>query len=342
MRVCVAIEDGIETLRGVAPSEPILSEAASRIMLTDKFSLLSALSLVLSGYCINRGDRGELVVASFFTWARDQVVKSIPLTQLQGRLCPYFSVTELFQHLFTESEYNMMLDSEPSLHHPDDPPQSFGTVFRNAVMHFNHFVKPQEQGVLARPYLLHFIARGAAALGANCQPGLDAVYPFLYGTTGLDIDKVGFIIVQVKNRSTKSGPGDLDDMFSKMDPFDCKLIKDRHKKDGRFPIPIIRIVFLLSGNGNSLEQHTYTPSKNCKPCFTSYDYVCSGVGADILLPTKGASLEWQQMVDKVDDWSSLYDVDDPDVLRSQLPASAKHEGHFTSWSDGVSLFEDSD
>ena len=47
MRVCVAIEGGIETLCGVAPSEPILSEVVSRIMLMDKFSLHSALSLVL-------------------------------------------------------------------------------------------------------------------------------------------------------------------------------------------------------------------------------------------------------------------------------------------------------
>ena len=97
MRVCMAVEDGIETLRGVAPSEPILSEAASRIMSTDRFSLLSALSLVLSGYFINRGDRGELVVAFFFTWARDQVVKSIHNIDLHRRLCPYFTVHRAFR-----------------------------------------------------------------------------------------------------------------------------------------------------------------------------------------------------------------------------------------------------
>jgi hypothetical protein len=47
MHVCVAIEDGIKTLHDVASSEPILSEAASCIMLMDKFSLHSALLLVL-------------------------------------------------------------------------------------------------------------------------------------------------------------------------------------------------------------------------------------------------------------------------------------------------------
>ena len=68
MRVCVAIEDNIESLRGIASSEPILSEAASRIMLSPlfSFSLSYALSLVLGGYCVNQGERGELIVSSFF------------------------------------------------------------------------------------------------------------------------------------------------------------------------------------------------------------------------------------------------------------------------------------
>jgi hypothetical protein len=53
-------------------------------------------------------------------------------------------------------------------------------VFDKALMHFNHFIKPQEQSILARCYFPAFIARGAAALGANCQPGIDAVYLYLY------------------------------------------------------------------------------------------------------------------------------------------------------------------
>jgi hypothetical protein len=293
MRVCVAIEDGIETLRGIASSEPILSEAASRIMRSPKFCLLTALSKVLSGYCINRGDRGELVVAAFFAWARDKVAGGIkPLPP--PRLCPLFSVTDLFQHLFTESKCNIMFDSKPSLRHPDDPSLPFKTVFKKAMMHFNHLIKPQEQGVLALPYLLHFIARGAAALGANGQPGFDAVYPFMYNTTDLDINKLGFIIVQVRNRSAKTKS--LDDTFKKMDPFDCNLIKSTHKKGGRFPIPIIRIVFLLSGNGDSFEQHTYTLDETHKnSCFTSYDFVCSGVDPNILLPVAETSRKWKEL-----------------------------------------------
>jgi hypothetical protein len=78
MRICVAfISKG--NIGGIASSEPILSEAASRIMLTKKFSLPGALLQVLTWYGISPSDRGEIIVASFFTWARDQVVKNKPL-----------------------------------------------------------------------------------------------------------------------------------------------------------------------------------------------------------------------------------------------------------------------
>ena len=334
MRVCVAIEDQIRTLRGVPFSEPILSEAASRIMMSTDFSLPYALWLVLSGkYCINKEDCGELIVASFFTWARDQVVKNSP--PLPGQLCPYFSVIDLFRHLLTDS--TSMLDDEPSLCHPDDPPQSFGTVFKNAMMHFNHLVRPQDENTLTRPYLLNIMTRGAAALGANFQPDFDpdhsitAVYPYLYGGTDLDINKVGFIIVKVKNDSTAYEAGSLDELFTKMDPFDCNLINDKDKEDGRFRIPIIRIIFLLSGNGNSFKRHTYTPgAAGKKPPFTSYDYVCSGVDDNFLAPTKGAVSMWQVLLDKRDDWASDGE-DEANEYRPLIDALMPMSGKVTSW-----------
>ena len=232
-----------------------------------------------------------------------------------------------------------MLDNKPSLCHTKDKPRPFGEVFKNAMMHFNHLIKPQEKKTLARPYLLHFMARGAAALGANCQPGFDAVYPYLYGGKDLDINKVGFIIVQVKNDSNSYSSSALNELFSKMDPFSSGLINDKDKENGRFPIPIIRVVFLLSGNGNSFKQHMGPGASRRRPLFTSYDYVCSGVDENILGPTREWPSRWQALINKWDDWSSFYDVEVPGVLRSQLPGSASHDEHYTSWSSGVSLFE---
>ncbi|KAH9169720.1 hypothetical protein EDB89DRAFT_2072715 [Lactarius sanguifluus] len=100
-------------------------------------------------------------------------------------------------------------------------------------MHFNHFIKPQEQKLLAQPYLLTFMSHSTAALGANCQPGVDAVYPYLYGGTDLN----------VKKNDTSSDEAQAK-IFWKMDSFDCGLLT---RPDFYFPIPIIRIDFALSG-----------------------------------------------------------------------------------------------
>ncbi|KAH9014063.1 hypothetical protein EDB84DRAFT_1277877 [Lactarius hengduanensis] len=248
MRVCLAVGSGIESLRGVASSEPILSEASSRIM-SDKginFNLPLALSKVLSGFCINQGACGELLVAAFFMWARDKVMYSErelrrPITTM---LCRHFTVKELFDSLFLGPSLDTIQKSLPSLCHRDDSPLPFEDVFKEAHMHFNHFIKPYERKIVSHQYLVRFMARGAAALGANCQPGFDAVYPYLYKALNLDEEKLGFIIVQVKNDSSFN-PSNINEVFRKMDPFECGLL-DKSKM-GLLTIPIIHILFLLSG-----------------------------------------------------------------------------------------------
>ncbi len=339
MRVCVAVGGGIESLRGIAASEPILSEAASLIMTSNKtnFSLPASLSLVLTGFSTNQEDREELLVAAFFTWARDRVILG-KLPRTRERFCHYFSVTDLFSHLFSESVFASMLDDLPSLCHTKWK-RSFGDVFGKATMQFNHVIKPQAQKLLARRFLLYFMARGAATLGTNCQPGFDAVYPYLYDSLNLDVKNVGFIMVQVKNDSNASQSDDAN-IFKKMDPFECGLLNDSDKEDGRFPIPIIRLLFTLSGISKpGLTQVTYkVPSmgaavlgEDALPLFTSYDYVCSGISPEVLRPVEESPDTWAALANKPDQWSSFYDVPVPNILRSQIPGCGDHEAHFSSW-----------
>ncbi|KAI9430649.1 hypothetical protein H4582DRAFT_2063550 [Lactarius indigo] len=335
MRVCVAVGGGIESLRGIAPSEPILSEAASDIMLSKEFDLPRALSLVLTGFSIDQGDRGELLVAAFFAWARDRAIKQ-QLPRPRERVCFHFPVNDLFEHLFSKPTFERMSDFLPSLCYTR-PQRPFGKVFGKgqATMHFNHVVKPQVQKLLARRFLLYFMTRGAAALGANCQPGFDAVYPYLYDSFDLNVKKVGFIIVQVKNDSNTSRSDDLK-IFQNMDPFKCGILDLSDTEDGQFPIPIIRIVFSISGPDSITCMDYNKPSdgavslgKDGQPLFTSYDFMCSGIG---LFGPVGDSLEvWRALVNKPDRWSSFYNVPVPNVLHSQLPGCGDREGHFDSW-----------
>jgi hypothetical protein len=343
LRVCIGIGNGIESLRAIAPSEPILSEAACHIMLHDgKFPILGALTKVLTGFNIRRGDRGELLVACFFILARDRAIK-LPRDEMQ--LCSFFSVNQLFANLFTTSVFESIGNSKPSLccSEADDNSKanddSFKGVFAKAQMHFNHVIKPQEQKVLTRRYLLLFMTRGAAALGANCQPGFDAVYPFLYDSKDerLNAKNVGFVIVQVKNDATVSPSND--EMFKKMDPFACSLLNNSDKVNGRFPIPIIRLVFLIAKKEekSAVTHKTYnSPSDGAtslgedgRPLFTSYDYVCTGISSSVLnVIEQSEAKQWNALAGE----GNIFDgVSAPDVLRSQLPGCGSDVGHFRSW-----------
>ncbi len=342
MRVVVAVGTGIETLYAVASSEPILSEAASHAMRLTNFSMPKALSEVLSGFCISRGDRGELVVAALFTCARDALVKSKPRL-LPEQLCHQFSVKALFENLFSKTTCESIMAYKPSLWHSGSEADQlqFGQAFDGAYMHFNHFIKPQEQKLISRGYLLLYLARGAAALGANCQPGFDAVYPFLHGGRDLVRRRVGFIIVQVKNdlnfRRATSG------VFPNMDPLKCGLIARSDLEDGCFPIPIIRILFSLHGDDPSVKRMEYemfsegavdSLGEHGRPLFTTYDIMCQGFSPKIFQPAEKSPDVWTSLIRQCQ-WASLYQVSVPDVVRAQLPGCGSHVGHWTPWVEGL-------
>ncbi|KAI0298434.1 hypothetical protein B0F90DRAFT_702078 [Multifurca ochricompacta] len=342
MRVCISVGKEFESMRGVASSEPILSEAASRIMNDELgFNLPVALEKVFSGFSVSQGARGELLVAAWFTWARDQVVKSKG-EPCDGALCHFFTVKELFENLFPASVFKLIEKAKPSLCPQNgNANQLFEDAFKGARMHFNHFIKPYEHEVLARKYLIRFMARGAAALGANCQPGFDAVYPFLYGDIHLDVQKLGFIIVQVKNDASIS-PKKFNGIFRDMDPFKSELLDASDKKNGIFPIPIIRLLFSLSSKGDPKVEHMKykSPSDGAtslgnkgQALFTSYDYVCSGVSEDILKPVAGdTSNAWKAMVNMREEWDKFFrGSNEPEILRSSLPGTGADKTHSEFW-----------
>jgi hypothetical protein len=339
MRVCIAIPEDLVSVCSVAASEPTLSEAASRIMRDNyNFNLPDALLNVLDSYAIDYGDRGDLLVAAFFTRARDlhvQVMELFPRSMEQ--LCPIFSVKDLLSNLFQEAHFSMMSSSLPSLCRTGFSPQKFGDVFRRTKMHFNHMIKPFEQAVLTRQSQLAIMARGAAAFGANGQHGFDMVYPFLYDTNDLDIKKVGFVLVQVKNYVDSKSPSDT--IFQIMDPFHCSLLNKDDELD--FTVPIIRIVFSLGDETPELQYQTYespkdgamTIDEDGQPKFTSYDFWCSGIGPNLLRPVdeNDSQTKWRTLLGKTNKWGGLFRSQAPGVRRSQYPAGGTDPGHYSAW-----------
>jgi hypothetical protein len=137
----------------------------------------------------------------------------------------------------------------------------------------------------------------------------------------------------VKDTSTSFSAASLDEVFSKMDPFACKLITDDDKECGRFPIPIIRIVFLLSGNEASFRQYTPSAKPTSPPLFTSYDYVCAGFDPAFLRPIEDAALKsWERLVNGRNP-ETEYGKVEHDMLREQLPAGGSDGEYYSSWTD---------
>jgi len=338
MRVCVSIHRNLSSIYAVAASEPILAEAASSIMKEPGFKLVHALDNVLNAYAIDTGERGELLVAAFFTRARDLHVSGMPRSDFfpvhENRICPIFSVTDLLSHLFCDSD--TLLNSMPSVCRPGFPQmKTFKDAFHDTKIHFNHMVKPIRQKLLKCSYLLTIMARGAAAYGARNQPSFDMVYPFLYQTNKLDIRKVGFIIVQVKNHSKTLNPSQ--DLFDGMDPGPqsckaCGLLSDDELED--FTVPIIRIVFSLGGENEFRHIENVSASGTSDSRFTSYDFWCSGIGLGVLQPVDedGAMEQWCSLLHKMSPSELKFtDSKAPDVRRSQYPAGGDNLNFFDSW-----------
>jgi len=115
--MCIAVSIGarIETICGIAPSKPILSEAAFLVMSDpDCFVLEKALVHILKGYATNTRDWAELLVATFFTWAHDKTVTGKLSDAFDGQLSHYFSVEELFLNLFSKATFGSISKITPS------------------------------------------------------------------------------------------------------------------------------------------------------------------------------------------------------------------------------------
>ena len=76
LRLCVAVLPLSGSLLTISASEPILSEAASSYMRSsDVFDMAQGLQVILAGFGIGRGDRGQLVSAAILTEARDAAIR---------------------------------------------------------------------------------------------------------------------------------------------------------------------------------------------------------------------------------------------------------------------------
>ncbi|KAH8990125.1 hypothetical protein EDB86DRAFT_2831226 [Lactarius hatsudake] len=139
------------------------------------------------------------------TWFSTSTVQSIPndLTSVQGVAASKPLLSEAASYIMRKyNNFNLpnallnILDSY-AISHRDWGELLVAAFFTSAwdlyvlLKQPKLFSNPFRHDIITCPYLLTIMAHGTVALGANCQPGFDMVYPYLYETSDLVVKNVG-------------------------------------------------------------------------------------------------------------------------------------------------------
>ncbi|KIL63636.1 hypothetical protein M378DRAFT_662372 [Amanita muscaria Koide BX008] len=343
MRVCLVMNPGFEAAVTIAPSEPLLAEAAYLLMQDrEAFDLPRALLDELERPGLNKGDRGELICLVLLLIARDVAV--------QEKDSAAIGVLFFMEKLLASRWSSKVFDSKPARCCTNTENQRpFSEVFETSTIYFNHFLMVHDFRVINRDFLRQLIARGAAVLWADNQGAIDVLLPFLYLDNKLGRDNVSGIFIQVKNDEKSSSTPDLS-LFDAMNPY----LLGFFDMDEQKPVPIIRIVFALASSeacvktveDASLRKNPprITKSKGKEracPAYTAYDIWCAGTSAETFSVVKPSEEKvYSDLLKICRLFPSVYEahteIDSVKSARRNMnPSTAAHPDHWSWFSTGV-------
>jgi hypothetical protein len=168
MRLCTIATSDFKLLFTTTGSEPLLAEAAFKVVNKSTKSPIYHLSQHMDTSCVNYGERGELVAALLVMQARDAVASAT-----ESR---WVTVGDFMKKLLGDSAAR--IDSVvPSFARPGEGENTLANTFADSRIWFNHVLKVKNMNLINVRYLWRFITRGAMILCANCQRGVDLVVP---------------------------------------------------------------------------------------------------------------------------------------------------------------------
>ena len=199
MRIVTKVIPSTGLLHTRTPTEPILALAAKEHLVSVwKPTLQTFTSELLSLGVIDKGRKGELFARLLCILARDSIPDPQPLSQDDGAV-PTFTVSSFLQALFAGT-YHGAIEAIDS------------TILRSRLnfLMFTSTIRDLTNDSFY--HLCHALLRRSVAL--QCAPGqrsYDLVVPFYWGHPDepYDLAKAGAILVQVKNRATKTSPQEL-------------------------------------------------------------------------------------------------------------------------------------
>ncbi|KAL5512200.1 hypothetical protein ACEPAG_3485 [Sanghuangporus baumii] len=318
MRICLRLDPEDQTMVSMSSSEPVLSEASFVVMKKCVEKILPTMKIILGGFSVNKGDRGELVALLILLLARDEAV------------CKR-NTADMWKSIRLREVASFSSDSIENLRHPVEPKliewdrvftvpdflralfgeiegiqEKIDTIFKNTRMHFNHFIKCFQQSILQRQYLAALLMRGAALLCANGQKAVDAAVPFSFQD---EIDRflISAMLIQVKNDPHYS----YVPQWRVLDAMDIRGLDIVDRETDYLP-PVIRVVFALAASRSSVTGRIEVVKAEDGRCYLAVDIWCAGISSNILPCIQGtwkssdASASWNSLLAYSQGWKAPY------------------------------------
>ncbi|KAF8516159.1 hypothetical protein BU17DRAFT_92990 [Hysterangium stoloniferum] len=175
MHVAYSLSAHREYLPSGAPSEPILAEAAVRIMASNHFQTPKNLSEYLSNALITRAERRELIGRLLLIQAFD------PAFVERDRINPInFSlaipVIDFLVALFTQNYKKIFCQAISD----NIPRATLQHAFQNPVVYFTHRGKAADSSIINDYLSWKVMSRGMAIQCHNYQEAIDFLLPVLF------------------------------------------------------------------------------------------------------------------------------------------------------------------
>ncbi len=179
-----------------APSEPILAEAAGRLMHMGGFRA-SLLEEYVETAWINKGQRGELVTRLLVTLAHDKALRTGdgPPTYFSKKIPVLDFLSALFRPEYMSSIRMCRPQNGAST-------QTLEDAFKGSYVHFTHFGKAGSLEVFTDEGMLWAMVRGMAFQFYGRRQGIDISIPIAMWDEKLGRETMSVIVLQIKNSWT--------------------------------------------------------------------------------------------------------------------------------------------
>jgi len=204
MRIAYSVPKHRQYLRGGTSSEPVLAEAAARIM--NGMSAVSTISYYLGHGLISKGERGELITRLLLTLAHDKCVEFDYKKADEAQYSKPVPLVDFLAALVGPNHMKGILQSRPDNVHDG---VTFEEAFKDAKVNFTHFVKGNDSSIITDNAAWMALSRLMAYQCANGQWMIDLYIPVLLWDEPLGRYVVSGIFIQIKNQLKKQ-PVEID------------------------------------------------------------------------------------------------------------------------------------